>query len=547
MRAAIWMLWCAAGSVFAQPFIVPNGVVNAASYASPGLPGGSIARGSFFSIFGRQFGPAQYVQASSFPLQPNLAGVSIKVMQGNTSVDALPVFVAATQINAILPSNAPLGQVTIQVTYNNVKSNPLPVQVVNTSVGIFAANSGGNGPGILQNYIAADQQPINSPAGPARPGQVITLWGTGLGPVPADNVAPTPGDLSVPVEVYVGGKLSKRLYSGRSPCCAGTDQIVFEVPQDTPVGCYVPVYVRAGGVTSNVVTMAIQQEGAAGCTDPLPVMQTLRQGGKVGIVAMIRTDGKRKNPTTTNLSVTDWALVTMRDQAANPFAFHPYLALPPPDSCTAFSVSGNLLGGDNPVGALFAGKQLNYGSTLSMIGPGVSKQIPASGSADLSFYAIGGKDADLNLNRPALEAGNYTLTAAGGSDVSGFRADFSMPALLNWANRDSTLKVDRTKALALNWTGAPAGQSVIVFGASADLPTNSSAMFVCVAPAGASSFSVPPAILSVLPRARTSLAQTRGMLNLGTVPNSPASFNAPGLAAGTIIPVLLTGRAAIFF
>jgi len=31
---------------------------------------------------------------------------------------------------------------------------------------------------------------------------------------------------------------------GRTPCCAGLDQIVFTLPADTPNGCYVPVTVR---------------------------------------------------------------------------------------------------------------------------------------------------------------------------------------------------------------------------------------------------------------------------------------------------------------
>src|SRR4051794_3872553 len=89
----------------AQPLITPKGIVNAASLLTPGLPSGSIARGSFFSIFGARMGPDAGVSASSFPLGTTLAGVSIKITQGNTSVDAIPVFVVASQINAIMPSN----------------------------------------------------------------------------------------------------------------------------------------------------------------------------------------------------------------------------------------------------------------------------------------------------------------------------------------------------------------------------------------------------------------------------------------------------------
>ena len=90
-----------------QPLIAPGGILNAASLMAPGLPGGAIARGSLFSLFGQRVGPAAGVAATAFPLQTALAGVSVKVTQGANSVDAIPVFVNANQINAIMPSNAP--------------------------------------------------------------------------------------------------------------------------------------------------------------------------------------------------------------------------------------------------------------------------------------------------------------------------------------------------------------------------------------------------------------------------------------------------------
>src|SRR5262249_36619380 len=147
----------------------------------------------------------------------------------------------------------------------NARSNPAPVQVANSAVGIFTATGLGIGPGILLNYISAKSQPINSATVTAQPGQVITLYGTGLGPIAApDNVAPPAGNLPVQTEVFVGGLPATVAYSGRSPCCAGLDQVVFTVPKNAPAGCWVPVFVRTGGATvSNVVTMAIGPASAA--------------------------------------------------------------------------------------------------------------------------------------------------------------------------------------------------------------------------------------------------------------------------------------------
>jgi len=105
--------------------------------AAPGLPGGAIAQGSIFSIFGTNLGPASS-PALAFPLVTTLGGVSIKVTQGTNSVNAIPLFVSPGQINALMPSNTPLGLVSVQATLNGKTGNPSPVRVVASSLGIFS-------------------------------------------------------------------------------------------------------------------------------------------------------------------------------------------------------------------------------------------------------------------------------------------------------------------------------------------------------------------------------------------------------------------------
>lgn len=200
--------------VLAQTQIGQRGIVNAGSYIPWGMPGGGIARGSVFSVFGSGLGPASSPPLA-FPLAITLGGVSIKVSapSGSPSVDAIPLFVSPGQINAIMPSNAPLGMVSVVVTYNNVRTNPSPIKIVNSTLGIHAISGGGYGPGVLQNYNSSTDQPVNALNATAQPGQAITLWGTGLGPVSfPDNVAPTPGTLPTPVEVFVGGKPAAFMY-----------------------------------------------------------------------------------------------------------------------------------------------------------------------------------------------------------------------------------------------------------------------------------------------------------------------------------------------
>ena len=54
------------GQNYGQPAIFDRGLVNSASFMAAGLPGGSIAQGSTFSIFGQNLGPSSSPPLSYF-------------------------------------------------------------------------------------------------------------------------------------------------------------------------------------------------------------------------------------------------------------------------------------------------------------------------------------------------------------------------------------------------------------------------------------------------------------------------------------------------
>ena len=82
MRTVV-LLAASVPGLFAQPTIYYRSIVDAASLAPAGLPaGGGIARGSIFTIQGAVFGPADKVEAATFPLDTTLAGVSVRISQG---------------------------------------------------------------------------------------------------------------------------------------------------------------------------------------------------------------------------------------------------------------------------------------------------------------------------------------------------------------------------------------------------------------------------------------------------------------------------------
>lgn len=246
------------------PVITAGGVVNTASYAPGSPPNGSLAQGSFFSIYGATVGPDTPVQATTYPLPTTLGGVTVQVTQGSNKYSAPLVFVYKSQINAILPSNVPVGAAQLTITYNGLTSQPADITVAKTSFGVFFQRVNGKDLAIAQNVKTATDYPLNLPDTPAKPEQIVIFWGTGMGPITgSDNTAPGAGDMTaVPVTITVGGLTASRLYAGRQSETAAVDNVYFTVPKGVPYGCQVPVVITAGGVTANTTNIAITADGS---------------------------------------------------------------------------------------------------------------------------------------------------------------------------------------------------------------------------------------------------------------------------------------------
>jgi len=540
-------LWCAtigallAVSLEARPAIYLHDVVNAASYYAPGLPAGSIAQGSLFSIFGSFLGPTQAATQGSFPLTTNFSGVSIQVTQGTTTVNAIPIYVSAGQINAIMPSNAPLGWASVWVTFNG-QSNPSPVYIVHDSPGIFTSTGTGIGPSPVQNVLANSKLVYNSFQVPATPGQTAQIYLTGLGPITTpDNQAPPAGSPTTPVEVWVGGVSATVSYSGRSPCCAGLDQVDFVVPSNAPQGCWVPVYVRTSHTTvSNFGTMSISAKGGACSDSSSPLSAAVRSGGSLGTVTLMRMVVHEDVGVNAPVDVSnDFATYSAVDLPGGPFAFLPFVSAPPAGTCSVYPGVGDFLQtGNVPESSPSA---LDGGTQLSISGPGGQKSVTTTQNGAplgsyLPLYSL--------PDQLYLSPGTYSVTTNGGTKVPGFTASVAVPPALSWTNRDQITTVDRSQPLTLNWSGAVSTQPVEIVGVGSDLPTNSSAAFFCVAPAGATSFTVPVQALSALPAARLNPLASKDVVYLIT--SSPSTFNASGLTNAVTSGGYIAGKTVTF-
>jgi uncharacterized protein (TIGR03437 family) len=531
-------------SLQAQPKI--TGVLNAASYAVPGLPHSDIAQGSMFVVFGQNLAQGQLVLATA-PFSTELGGCSIQVSGGGVTADAVLIYTSFAQVAAILPSRIPPGDATIAVTYRfqpdpEKTSAPARIRVARSSFGIFTRNQAGSGPGIVQNYNSATDQPVNALTAPVRPGQVMILWGTGLGPVTFDETQlPKVGDLDVEAEVFVGNKSARILYKGRSPQFPGIDQINFEVPADAADGCHVPLAVRAGGVVSNFASIAIAAAGAA-CSDAIGYsaadMEKLRSPGRLqfGEVVLVKTtviDLKASlDEVSANFIRFDQAtaLKTRRlgsepgDESRSPYG-----------ACAVASgraSAGSLSVGGDPTRA----EPLPGGPSINLQGPRGAKQIAGnpSYSASLGGGLPGFSD---NYGPEYLVPGLYTVDHQAGPIGAGtFRATLTLPAPIQWTNQDSFSVVQRAQDLTVTWTGGdPAKEYVLVGAMSFDTTREVGAGITCVERASAGRFTIPAWLLSTLPASGlfpgTSLP--KGIVSVSTLSIvEPARFQAQGIDVG---------------
>ena len=533
------------------PTITPGGIVNAASNR-----GGPIARGSFFTIYGTDIGPSVPSQATSYPLPDTMGGVVVNISRGSVSKRAYLHFVSNSQVNGIIPSDAPLGDVQVTVTFNGMVGVSSTATLTDTSFGIFSAGSG-IGPGIIQNWNSPTDVVLNLPTIPGKPQQLVILWGTGLGPISIpDNNKPPVGDLPAPVIVEVAGLPAQVIYHGRAPEFAGVDNIYFYVPQGVAEGCSVPVRVKAGPTWSNTVRMAIRGTSGA-CQDPVnPNSSLSSSGGKIGAVMLMRTElsGQfQANQAPANVTLDIGAAVFAEIKAGGQLAFSGALNLPPEGTCASNTKGLNftsLLGGDVLGSAdSTVNRQLDAGTKLTVSSSKASVDLNVLGSNAGTYAGLLGGTVPMSgaAAMPLfLDPGTaITLTSAGGKDVGALSGKITLPGAITWTNRDQINTVDRTMPLNITWTGGEPGQLMVVAGGASDSKTKNSGGFFCLVPVGPGKFSVPVSVLADLPPTKPLTGGSEdsfGGIGLISVPQgTPPTFTATGLDNRLIV----TGSASI--
>ena len=254
--------WILAAAAPAAPVI--SEPLNQASFVTPEFRQFGVAQGAMFAVFGIDMGPDELVQASAFPLPTELAGTSVQAAVDGVTVDCFLVFTSAGQLAAILPSETPVGEGLLTVTYNGETSEPARLLVREHGIGVFSIRQDGQGPGVITDAAFQIRELVDS----FTPGQRAIAWVTGLGARARDDVS-EPEDLrdGFDLEVFVGDRPAETYYAGPSGCCGAVDVVHFDIPPDVPTGCFVPVVMRIGDSVSNFTTLPVASDGGT-CSDP---------------------------------------------------------------------------------------------------------------------------------------------------------------------------------------------------------------------------------------------------------------------------------------
>lgn len=235
-------------------FLDPQGVVNTASFA-PG--GSSIAPGEFVALYGSGLAPSlQVATTTTFPT--TLGGVSVTM----NNLPAPLYFVSGTQIAALVPFALPGQRATIVVTNNGVRSNSVDVPIARTAPGIFSLDKNGIGSGAILHANFT----VVSANSPARRGETILVYLTGLGPVspvigdgaPGRGAEPFNRTTQTPT-VHIGSKRGTVTYSGLAPGLPGLYQVNVTIPADAPTGSAIPLAIETVEHFHDQVDVAITQ------------------------------------------------------------------------------------------------------------------------------------------------------------------------------------------------------------------------------------------------------------------------------------------------
>ena len=182
-------------------FLNPQGVVNAASFAPFTA---QYSAGEVVTLYGTGMASAD-ASLTALPFPTTMGNVQVKVGDTSSAAPVLaPIYAVCAscnpqQISIVIPYNVSTatGYITFQVVNNGAPSNVVTGYLGNTSPGVFTQQANGISAGAIQH--AADFSLVTS-SNPAKAGETLIAYCTGLGPVSPAVTAGSAGPSSPPAQ-----------------------------------------------------------------------------------------------------------------------------------------------------------------------------------------------------------------------------------------------------------------------------------------------------------------------------------------------------------
>jgi uncharacterized protein (TIGR03437 family) len=239
------------------PVLFDGGVVNNASFTKSPAP---LAPGSIAAVFGTGLNDGSTVLFSSFgsdgKLVTTLGGASVTV----NNIPAPMFYSTPGQLGIQIPFElATLGAATLQVTVGGQASAPITIAVDGLAPGLFTATQDGKGAAVALHTDGVT--PVTA-QNPAKPNEVLVLFGTGLGLLSPSLAtgAPSQGNPTVILPgVTVDGISAEVQFAGGAPGFVGLDQINIRIPPGMRTATNIPMVLNIGTKQSNTVTIAVSQ------------------------------------------------------------------------------------------------------------------------------------------------------------------------------------------------------------------------------------------------------------------------------------------------
>jgi uncharacterized protein (TIGR03437 family) len=248
------------------PAITPGGVVSASAFGEFS----SASPGSWVEIYGANLA----ADARSWTTA-DFTGINAPTALDGTTVtiagqQAFLSYISPGQVNALIPSNVPTGTQQITLATATGASAVYTITLNATEAGFLSPSSFNIG---SVQYITAFIYPDEAfalPAGampgansrPAVPGDVLTLYGIGFGPVmpstPAGQLVQATNNLALPFQVSVGGVPATVQYAGLAPTYTGLYQFNITVP-NVPAGNQPLTFTLKGAPGTQTLYLSVGQ------------------------------------------------------------------------------------------------------------------------------------------------------------------------------------------------------------------------------------------------------------------------------------------------